>query len=151
MQTLKLAYYVGKGNWIDKLIRWKTGDRESHVELVFSDGASFSSSPRDNGVRFKKIKFNPEHWEFDEIEVNDITILKAYCFGRIGRKYDFLSTIFGSGFEISLEDKLKDSCVEAVGDALCFDRSSFNEFNLYSVGDFRKIIKAYNGVSKKIN
>ena len=44
----------------------------SHCELVFSDGLSGSASCIDGGVRFKRIAYDPAHWDFmalpDELE-----------------------------------------------------------------------------------
>lgn len=67
---MKLAFYKGKGGFADKMIRWWTNSKYSHVELVFdqSDGLPshrlcFSSSGRDSGVRFKNIDLVPTKWD----------------------------------------------------------------------------------------
>jgi len=55
---MHLAFYIGGGNWFDKGIAIRTGGPESHVEIVFSDGMSFSSSQWDGGTRFKQIDYS---------------------------------------------------------------------------------------------
>jgi hypothetical protein len=52
-----LSFYKGKGNWMDKIIKARTNGDVAHVEIVFSDGISFSSSQWDKGVRFKQIEY----------------------------------------------------------------------------------------------
>ncbi len=65
---MQLAFYKGaRPGWhgvCNRLIRWWTRSPYSHVELVFSDGMSASSSAEDGGVRLKKIDFDPANWDF---------------------------------------------------------------------------------------
>lgn len=68
---MKLAFYKGTGYWFDRITRFVTRGRFSHVELVFSDGVAASASFRDKGVRFKRIEFDPARWVFRELDVSD--------------------------------------------------------------------------------
>lgn len=72
---MRIALYKGKrggfAGAFDAAVRWWTRGAYSHVELIFSDGMSASASSRDGGVRFKRIDFNPEHWDFVELKVNE--------------------------------------------------------------------------------
>ena len=72
---MKVALYKGKrggsAGAFDASVRWWTRGPYSHVELVFSDGMSASASPRDGGVRFKRIDFKPEHWDFIDLSVDE--------------------------------------------------------------------------------
>ena len=54
MNGMKLAFYKGKGNWVDLIIRVFTNSPYSHVEIVLNKDW-YSSSPRDGGVRVKQI------------------------------------------------------------------------------------------------
>ena len=45
---IRLAFYKGKGDWVDKLVRWWTKSQYSHVEVVVGN-TWISSSPRDGG------------------------------------------------------------------------------------------------------
>ena len=40
---IKLAFYKGKGNWKNKVIRWWTKSPYSHVELILPDGDTWVS------------------------------------------------------------------------------------------------------------
>jgi len=59
--------FQGLFNRIVRLVLWAP---ESHSELVFSDGMSFSCSFLDRGPRFKRIEFNPEHWAITKVPDN---------------------------------------------------------------------------------
>jgi uncharacterized protein YycO len=89
---MKLAFYLGSnGNYLDKLICIVTGSAYSHCELVFSDGQSFSSSPRDGGVRFKPIIYEPQKWVVIELPVEpaDEAKVRSWCQTKTGKDYDF--------------------------------------------------------------
>lgn len=59
---MKIAFYRARfGTATDWAVAAATFGPYSHCELVFSDGACFSSSARDGGVRFKNILLGG-HW-----------------------------------------------------------------------------------------
>ena len=61
MTYLAFKHSTDNGPWysrlLDKIISARTNGPAVHVELVFSDGISFSSSQWDGGVRFKQIDY----------------------------------------------------------------------------------------------
>lgn len=66
--AIKIAFYKGKGDLLDRLIRWWTKSGYSHVEIVVSGGLNMasdciSSSFMDKGVRRKQIFLSDAHWE----------------------------------------------------------------------------------------
>ena len=88
---MKVALYKGKrggfAGVFDAAVRWWTRGAYSHVELVFSDGMAASSSTRDGGVRFKRIDFKPEHWDFIELKVDEEQ-LRASILERLEQEAD---------------------------------------------------------------
>lgn len=87
MKTIKVAFYKHSKSVFGWFIRWKQEikyptrhARYSHVELVFEDWMSFSSSEEDWGVRFKKIKHKKYNWDFIEIEMSDQNYKKVLDF-----------------------------------------------------------------------
>jgi hypothetical protein len=128
---MKLAFYVGKGNLIDRIIRWRTKSKYSHVELIF-DGIPggdrsevynnlwFSSSPRDGGVRIKSVSPQKSSWEF--VKIPSTIEQECDCFERAieikGRKYDFIGAILGAGLKIRVENPRRFFCCEAAAYAL---------------------------------
>jgi len=94
---MKLAFYVAnEGSLVDKGVDLWTGlYGYSHIEIVFSDGMSFSASPREGKVRFKKIDFSPKRWVFHELEMTELeeAKIRAQAENLIGRKYDYKGII----------------------------------------------------------
>ena len=111
---MKMIFYKGKGTWIDRLIRWWTGGKYSHCEIMFSDGLCFSSSSRDKGTRFKEIDMQFGHW--DIVELHDVTIeeedkIREWCKSKEGKPYDYLG-LLGFVFFADFDDKKKYYCSE---------------------------------------
>jgi hypothetical protein len=99
---MKLAFYKAPGDKYDRAIRIWTGRyllvpaRYSHVELVAGaacpDGAwnCISASPRDGGVRWKRITFDPGKWDFLELpETRYPANLCGFVGQTVGAPYDW--------------------------------------------------------------
>jgi len=116
---MKLAFYIHRPKinrpkrWlVSKIVKIFAGNKGSdwqrnitHVELVFRDGISFSSSGFDNGVRFKKIDYekHPERWKIIDIDPFELRGVNESYFESslqkyIGLKYDFWGVIWYFGF-----------------------------------------------------
>ena len=99
---MRLLTYKVKGNpnatIVDKLVAFGTFSNYSHSELLFSDWTMFSSSPRDGGVRIKKLDYiSPKSWDITEIDVSkdiedEIRIICEY-FVRQSIEYDTIGAI----------------------------------------------------------
>lgn len=88
---VRVAFYVGKGRLWDKVVRLATRSRYSHVELVLPGGLWVSSSPRDGGVRAKRINPKPGHWEFVVIPAHiSASIMARMGTVPFGARYDWL-------------------------------------------------------------
>jgi len=96
-----LAFYKAKGNFIDRLIRFWTIGPYSHVEIIDEDGYMYSSSPRDKGVRKKAHEFNPDKWDYVEVEINP-KILEEFYEETKGESYDLIGIL---GFVIPVKDR----------------------------------------------
>lgn len=62
----------------------------SHCELVFSDGMSASASFADCGVRFKRIEFDPEKWDFVDLPDHLEPAARDWFAKHEGKPYDLL-------------------------------------------------------------
>ncbi len=91
---MKIALYKGTlpgwRGWISRLVRFADRGPYSHCEVVFSDGMCASASWLDGGVRFKKINFNPDHWDFIDIGSGwpSETLVRDWFEQRKGNRYD---------------------------------------------------------------
>jgi hypothetical protein len=103
----------------DRVICLVTGSRFSHIELsVRSYGTvhdCYSSSTRDNGVRFARIDISSDHWVQVPIsKAVDITWLNT----KLGQKYDYIGLI-GSVLNVNwFYSKRKWFCSELIAAAL---------------------------------
>lgn len=87
---MKLAFYQARGTWVDRVIRWRTNGPYSHVELVFSDGVSFSAKPRE-GVRFTSlIQWIAGDWFFVEIPAAyNEPLVRRWAERQLGKRYGY--------------------------------------------------------------
>lgn len=119
----RAAFYKGTRPGIyglyNRFVRFWTRGRYSHMELIFSDGISASSSFLEGGVRFKDIKYNPDNWDFI-ILPNELEGFSRQWFElKKGKAYDYWAVIrfiFGG---VS-ESKDKYQCAEACMESLTF-------------------------------
>jgi hypothetical protein len=117
-QTLTFAfYYANKGNILDRLIGFFTGSNFSHVEVLLPNRESWSSSPRDGGVRAKHIDYKPEKWHLVEIQISQIELnnLRRFFLRREGLKYDWVN-IFLHPLRINSDERY--TCTELISEGV---------------------------------
>lgn len=124
---MKVAFYRADRSttrrWMAKFADWITGNYGySHVELIFSNGLSFSSSDRDGGTRFKNIKYDPSRWVIYEIPASASYEYRTFHRAKeiAGQKYDYLGILFYHLIPIKLQGNNRWWCDEAVSYALGF-------------------------------
>jgi hypothetical protein len=97
-----LAFYRGRGTWVDRVIRVVTRSPYSHVEMILSpdrpvagdlERRAFSSSTRDGGVRIKWISFDLDNWDFLPVTWADTYRIEATIAVHSGRSYDFVALL----------------------------------------------------------
>lgn len=120
---MKVAFYKGTRPKLQgiysRAVRLIDRGPYSHVELVFSDGMAASASFIDKGVRFKRIDFDPERWDFVPIPWADESVARAWFMKNEGMPYDIMGN---AHFVLGL---LPDSdgavfCSEAIASAIGF-------------------------------
>ena len=94
---IRLALYKHKRSGLagigPALIRWWTKSPYSHCELVIGD-VSMSSSVQDGGVRAKRIKFDPAHWDFIELPWADGDHLLWHFGATAGEPYGWTDLLW---------------------------------------------------------
>lgn len=115
---MKLAFYKAfcdNATLLDIAIGIATLGKYSHVELVFSNGESFSISPRDNGGRFKVIDFDDEYWDLVELDISpeEEELLKLESFNHLGMEYDYIGALF-SATPFCIQSRRRIFCSEVV-------------------------------------
>ena len=96
---LTFAFYKAKGTWVNKLIRWRTQSKYSHVEVILPDGNWFSMGTRwldGFRARFKHINPTPGHWDYIDVDVHPGALGQAEAFAAfiVGAKYDWAEIFF---------------------------------------------------------
>lgn len=120
---MKIAFYKGTRKGIQglysRLTRWVDTGPYSHCELIFSDGLSASASFIDGGVRFKRIDYKKDNWDF--VELPDYLEKQALQWFKEheGDKYDILGNLRFVLFFIK-PSKDKFFCNEAIAESLGF-------------------------------
>jgi hypothetical protein len=125
--NIRLAFYIGSGNFIDKVIRlvtgWGTGipvlKRPSHVELIIGD-VWHTSSGLEDGVVIRELVHKDKNWDFLDIEVDTehLEVIKKYFEGRKGLPYDYKAILLSQAIPVHKEDPDKYFCSEIIADVL---------------------------------
>ena len=95
---MRAAFYKGtRSGWqglYSRAVRWVDGPGlYSHCELIFSDGLSASASYIDKGVRFKRIDYDPAHWDIIDLPGFDEAAARTWFDVRVGHGYDLLGNL----------------------------------------------------------
>ena len=116
---IQLAFYKGKGDWMDKVIRWWTRSPYSHCEIVI-DGIWYSSSPRTGKVRAATIYPKENHWDFIELlcTAEQKQIMVRALESQLGKPYDYLGIFLSQVIPLSIQDPTKWFCSEICSCAL---------------------------------
>lgn len=131
--SFKIAFYKAKyGNWLDKTISIATLSKYSHCEIVFPDGMCASSSPRDGGVRFKRIDLD-DHWDVYTLNmVLDSQKINYWFYIHQGEKYDWLGAA-GSAVRLDLSSDNKKYCSQACSIVLGLDQHTIDPGRLHGI------------------
>lgn len=119
-QVVNVAFYKNyKDTIYDRLISFWTKSPHTHCELVI-EGMWYSSSPRDNGVRAKRITSHLEHWDCIELQLHPFNVEKIVEFFKRedGKKYDWTGILFSQIIQIKRQESSKWFCSEIVSKAL---------------------------------
>lgn len=86
--NIRIAFHTSKG-WLGSTVALLTGGPYDHVEIVFPDGLSWSSSFVDKGSRFAEIEFNPDRWDFVDLTIagDKVLLMRAMAEQLNGRPY----------------------------------------------------------------
>lgn len=117
MAQIRAAFYKGKGDFFDHLVRIWTRSEYSHVELVIED-RWYTSSPRDGGVRFRYLEADSSHWDFIDIRGIEASKVEIFLISQLHKKYDWLGIFLTQVFPLGIDDPNRWFCSEIVAAAL---------------------------------
>ena len=95
---IKVAFYKGKGDFVNTIVRWWTNSVYSHAELVLPDDVTWIGiSPFVKSKIDKKIKLQiePADWDFVTIEVTEqqYEIIMQFFSDTKGAGYDWVGML----------------------------------------------------------
>lgn len=125
---MKMAFYKGKGNFFDAVVRFVTRSEYSHCEIVI-DGVCWSSSPRDGGVRQATINLQSGHWDVIDLQ-GDVPLVLAWFLANEGARYDWVGLI-RTMIPFFPHSKTKWFCSEACGAALGIQANTLSPQDLF--------------------
>lgn len=145
---MKLAFQRSDSTALGWFVRLFERGEYSHVELLFSDGVSFSCVANEGASAFgvrKRVTAYDDTWTLVDVDVTPIQeeLARAFCEGSIGKPYDVIS-LLGYVFKGGKVFPHAYICSEWVQDVLHF-------LNLWlpHKGEFNSPSKLYQIVSKE--
>ena len=114
---IKVAFFKGKGNWINKIVRWWTKSPYSHAELVMSDNETWISiSPflTSKLDAIRKESYIIDNWDIIEIDVTQEqheALLEFYSETK-GSSYDWFGMLLSQFFPLKIKRYKRWYCSE---------------------------------------
>lgn len=133
---VRVHFYKAEGTRFDRLIRWWTRSPYSHVELELSEGEWWSSSPRDGGVRTKRVVLNPYHWDTVALSAADADALRSFFKQHEGTRYDAAGLLLTQIFKTPWRTRTRFFCSE-----ICAYALGVPDGDLYSPGDLYNLLR----------
>ena len=120
---IKVAFYKGKGNFINGIVRWWTKSVYSHAEIVLPDGITWIGiSPflKSKVASRKKIIIDYSEWDFVDINVNQeqLDIIMEFFEYTEGHGYDWIGMLLSQFLPCKIKHKKRWYCSEWIAYAL---------------------------------
>ena len=120
---IKIAFYKGKGNFLNSIVRWWTGSIYSHAELVLPDGITWLGiSPflKSKVDARKKLLLNPGEWDFINIQITEeqLEIILEFLEDTKGCGYDWIGMLLSQFLPCKIKHKKRWYCSEWIAYAL---------------------------------
>ena len=127
---IKIAFYKGKGNWKNKIIRWWTKSPYSHAELILPDGITWVSiSPFLTSTVSARSAYEVKDlndWDFISFDLSWREPVKEYQIKQLnnfigdtnGAKYDWLGMILSQMMPYLIKHRDRWYCSEWIAHAL---------------------------------
>ena len=120
---IKVAFYRGKGGWVNKIIRWWTKSPYSHAELVMPDDETWIGiSPFKTSKLAARTKpiIDDIEWDYIEIEINENqkTLIEEFFQETEGCRYDWVGMLLSQIMPYHIKCRGKWYCSEWIAYAL---------------------------------
>ena len=120
---LKIAFYKGKGNFINAIVRWWTNSIYSHAELILPDDATWIGiSPfiKSQVTHRIVIEYDYSKWDFIEIEITpeQLDVIMDFYEDTRGDGYDWTGMLLSQFSPCRIKHRKRWYCSEWIAYAL---------------------------------
>jgi hypothetical protein len=120
---IKIAFYKGEGNWVNKLVCWWTNSKYSHAELVLPDGITWIGiSPflKSKVESRKKLIVDNIEWDFVSIKITEEQYQNITDFFNEtkGNGYDWFGMLLSQFLPFRIKHNSRWYCSEWIAYAL---------------------------------
>ena len=120
---IKLAFYKGKGNTINSLVRWWTKSIYSHAELVLPDGTTWLGiSPflKSRVASRTKVEVEQDEWDIIELTISEeqANIIMEFFEDTKGQGYDWIGMLLSQFLPCKIKHRERWYCSEWIAYAL---------------------------------
>ena len=130
---IKVAFYKGKGDFLNGVVRWWTKSIYSHAELVLPDGITWIGiSPflKSKVASRKKLIIDFAEWDFINLEVTSeqLNIIMEFFEDTEGQRYDWLGMLLSQFLPCKIR---KLASVESTTNRYCPSNSDAKSIKYY--------------------
>ena len=120
---IKVAFYKGKGNYLNGIVRWWTKSVYSHAELVLPDGITWMGiSPflKSKVDSRKKLIIKYTDWDFITLDITQeqVDIIMEFFEDTKGHRYDWVGMLLSQFLPCKIKHKKRWYCSEWIAYAL---------------------------------
>ena len=120
---IKIAFYKGKGNFVNAIVRWWTGSAYSHAELVLEDNITWIGiSPFLKSKISKKIRLSiiPAEWEFVSVDISEEQheLIMQFFKDTEGQGYDWVGMLMSQFLSYKIKHRKRWYCSQWIAHAL---------------------------------
>ncbi len=120
---IKIAFYKGEGDFLNKIVRWWTNSIYSHAELVLPDGITWVGiSPflKSKVAKRQKLLYEYEEWDFISIDITQeqLDIIMEFYQYTEGQGYDWIGMLLSQFLPCKIKHKKRWYCSEWIAYAL---------------------------------
>tara|TARA_R110000824_G_scaffold36415_2_gene113298 strand:- start:220 stop:702 length:483 start_codon:yes stop_codon:yes gene_type:complete len=120
---IKIAFYKGQGNFLNKIVRWWTKSIYSHAELVLPDGVTWLGiSPflKSKVASRKKIIIEYSDWDFVALQVTQeqVDIIMEFFEDTENHRYDWIGMLLSQFLPCKIKHRSRWYCSDWIAYAL---------------------------------
>ncbi len=153
---IRIAFYKGKGDVFNKIVRKWTQSEYSHAELILADGRTWISiTPFIKSKIYSKKdpEYKEKDWDFVELPITrqQHSIIEQFYSLTEGCKYDWVGMLLSQFMPFKIKSQGKWYCSEWIAYALRISGViSWEQIQIYDQTDLSPVV-LYNLVNGNLN